>query len=1110
MEQASGVFVLVVVIWCPYSGHTLSVPSKEEARRKERRKRLCRGTQKRSTEMVCRGERLRKGGLQATTSQEGPIRGACSQGQGNEVFWSMGLTILQEGLVGKGGKSHCDKKGKIYPTKTREDGKEELIEKQHSEEFPEKSTINLAESEFHDFTNHDFLYFPELCETRLQLLIRKGRRLQQLANNSSFHHFITEARCTSFPEVHQHLEELLRGEDPEDVFTAPPPQKPNTPEPPSSAVVPEADIWQYEDSETDTVAPSETSSDEFEEKPSDGGNRLDWELLNTSPTWQNSPHQFPNWQQSPTPNKKRGQTMEQAERAKKNAFELGLEGEAKVYYDQLEAKIRRDSYAVIATFHRKYCVGKDVAEEKRVRKATLEKFKKAIDQKDKTLAQHFAEAVFMYDLLDDKYKMAQDGGELELEESFVDGLLDPTLKDTIRSNLHQSGKSVNFNVRDVIKIVKFVRRKQWDEDEYNKGYQLMKEKELGLEKPEKDEGMKELVKAVGKLVEKVGSLVATGSQPPSVVAPRPYVPYVPPPREPYQPQQRQWPARASQNVVCFRCGETGHISRGCENAPLSREESLRLQDKSREMRENRNFRGEVATNQVEWISDEWAEAKPTTSKKDEETKQLIRFPKDDGIRVFDTQSIEVFRVKEVEVNEVGNKRTRDDLTASSGSARERQVSSRRRLGLRQGRAETIADDADDEVNVFIGKEAEERARKEEQRRISKMREELKKREAILRKKAATTGGPPRRKGKPQRKITRLLGNQPQLDVRELMQQTKFNLPGGYTTSFAQLFDSNPFMRTQMAWYCQSEESLMQTERMDLDAAVNVEALEVIKSKGRTDKDRQAHSEPDEFQKIGNYYTLATLKVGEDKVVQLKRCLLDGGAMVTLINKKLVKKYNLACKRVKGLMMRTATDELVDLTLECLVYLKVGHIWAWHTAYVNPKDCGYSILLSRRWLCQVRAIGDYGLVPKYFIKFRDGKVCEVPRDLSGENEPLDEPKPFSVFRTEGFETRDARFVKELEEVEDDMAREMVEKWSVAVQAGDGSEGDEQFKSEEEEEEDYFQYSESEEDELFMSEDEEAMKEWLEAEKINHAEYFSTDEEEGIDEMLVVREKKAGKA
>ena len=94
-------------------------------------------------------------------------------------------------------------------------------------------------------------------------------------------------------------------------------------------------------------------------------------------------------------------------------------------------------------------------------------------------------------------------------------------------------------------------------------------------------------------------------------------------------------------------------------------------------------------------------------------------------------------------------------------------------------------------------------------------------------------------------------------------------------------------------------------------------------------------------------------VGSQKIPDI---LVDGGAMLDFISKELVKKLNLVCYPVDGLAIRLADDRLIPLVrFYVWMDIVVVGVLAWIKEYEVDVSHTYQLLLSHRWLQQVKAV-----------------------------------------------------------------------------------------------------------------------------------------------------------
>jgi len=107
-------------------------------------------------------------------------------------------------------------------------------------------------------------------------------------------------------------------------------------------------------------------------------------------------------------------------------------------------------------------------------------------------------------------------------------------------------------------------------------------------------------------------------------------------------------------------------------------------------------------------------------------------------------------------------------------------------------------------------------------------------------------------------------------------------------------------------------------------------------------------------------------VGGQKIPDV---LVDGGAMLELISKELVKRLNLVRYPVDGLAIRLADDRLISLRYYVWLDIVVAGVLARIKAYEVEVSHTYQLLLSRRWLRQVKAV-EYHSTQTLFLEGSD--------------------------------------------------------------------------------------------------------------------------------------------
>ena len=97
---------------------------------------------------------------------------------------------------------------------------------------------------------------------------------------------------------------------------------------------------------------------------------------------------------------------------------------------------------------------------------------------------------------------------------------------------------------------------------------------------------------------------------------------------------------------------------------------------------------------------------------------------------------------------------------------------------------------------------------------------------------------------------------------------------------------------------------------------------------------------------------------ETPMNRLEKILIDGGAVVNLMPEEVARNLGLPLTENRDILIRTATN-----AIRCVKYctkfdVRIAGVTATITVHVLDIPQSYSLLLGRRWLYQVRAIGDY--------------------------------------------------------------------------------------------------------------------------------------------------------
>lgn len=94
-------------------------------------------------------------------------------------------------------------------------------------------------------------------------------------------------------------------------------------------------------------------------------------------------------------------------------------------------------------------------------------------------------------------------------------------------------------------------------------------------------------------------------------------------------------------------------------------------------------------------------------------------------------------------------------------------------------------------------------------------------------------------------------------------------------------------------------------------------------------------------------------------------------------------------------MKSVTDKIVALNYTVNMIFEVVGVLCVHSVYVGSRESTFTIILERRCLSQVKAMGDYSR-ETYIIQAADGYRAEVPRDA-----PAGPSGVAHVFRSEEY-------------------------------------------------------------------------------------------------------------
>lgn len=139
--------------------------------------------------------------------------------------------------------------------------------------------------------------------------------------------------------------------------------------------------------------------------------------------------------------------------------------------------------------------------------------------------------------------------------------------------------------------------------------------------------------------------------------------------------------------------------------------------------------------------------------------------------------------------------------------------------------------------------------------------------------------------------------------------------------------------------------------------------------------KQGVALPDDGKAV-NFYTTGRI-IGPSAIYNLQKILVDGGSVVNLMPEEVASRMNLQFIRTDDLLIKTADAQLTAIHYYVDVKLEVAGVTADLRVYIIPGhgDPAYAILLSRRWLRQCRAKGNYE-TDTYIIKDAEGNEYRV--------------------------------------------------------------------------------------------------------------------------------------
>jgi len=129
----------------------------------------------------------------------------------------------------------------------------------------------------------------------------------------------------------------------------------------------------------------------------------------------------------------------------------------------------------------------------------------------------------------------------------------------------------------------------------------------------------------------------------------------------------------------------------------------------------------------------------------------------------------------------------------------------------------------------------------------------------------------------------------------------------------------------------------------------------------------------------NFFTKAVVHAS-NRMFEIEKALIDAGSVVNLASQSILETIGAPLYPVFDLTIRTATSALTTIRYYTEVDVSVAGVLARIRVYAIPREfnLSYGLLLSRRWMRQVKMRGNYEL-DTYYLKDGKGKYREVPRN-----------------------------------------------------------------------------------------------------------------------------------
>jgi hypothetical protein len=180
-------------------------------------------------------------------------------------------------------------------------------------------------------------------------------------------------------------------------------------------------------------------------------------------------------------------------------------------------------------------------------------------------------------------------------------------------------------------------------------------------------------------------------------------------------------------------------------------------------------------------------------------------------------------------------------------------------------------------------------------------------------------------------------------------------------SWGNFFELAPKVKSQLAHGLVQKRPARKRKPKVGPSAVNAVAQENDRIAGK------GKALPEPTASVANFYTIACISQpssstasGKPQWFRIMRTLIDGGSVLNMITSVLASKMKLTMIPQDEVSMRTAASTVHPIEFYVLIDIEIAGVIASIKCYVLPESISpsYSVLLGRRWMKQVRALGDY--------------------------------------------------------------------------------------------------------------------------------------------------------